>query len=118
MIEVTELAIKNILAYLAQNNIDSAIRVAVKGGCGGPSLGLALDDAKDGDEIHEQGALRVVIGRELLAQCGSGKIDFIEPKAGAGCGCGGGGGYQVSSAKPLTGAGGGCGGTCSSGCGC
>ncbi len=122
MVEVTDSAIKNIKAYLAQNNIDSAIRVAMMGGCGGPSLGLAIDESTPNDQVHEQDDLRFLVDKELLTQCGSVKIDFVEPTATSGCGCGGGGGYVVSSANPLAGAGGGCGcsgGSCSSsGCDC
>ena len=118
MVEVTEIAIKNIKEYLSQNNIDSAIRVAMMGGCGGPSLGLPIDESKSTDEVHEQDDLRFLVDKDLLAQCGSVKIDFVEPKATSGCGCSGGGGYVVSSANPIAGAGGGCGGSCSSGCGC
>jgi len=119
MVEVTDNAIKNIKAYLAANNIDSAIRVAMMGGCGGPSLGLAIDESKPGDQVHEQEDVRFLVDKDLLAQCGSVKIDFVEPQTTeGGCGCGGGGGYKVSSANPLADAGGGCGGSCASGCSC
>ncbi len=114
MLTVTELAGQKLQEYLTQNNIDSAVRVALMNGCGGPSLGLALDEAKAGDASTEREGVKVLIDNELLTQCGEVRVDYSE---GSGCGCRG--GFSVTPSVPLPNTGGGCGGSCSSGsCGC
>lgn len=100
--------------YLEQNKIESAVRVALMNGCGGPSLGLALDEPKGTDATTDCEGVRVIIDNELLDQCGAVKVDFTE---GSGCGCSS--GFSVTASIPLPSSGGGCGGSCSSGsCGC
>ncbi len=112
MLKVTELAGQKLQEYLTQNNLDSAVRVALMNGCGGPSLGLALDEAQAGDVAAECGGVRVIIDNELLTQCGEVRVDYAE-----GCGCRS--GFSVTSITPLPNTGGGCCGSCSSGsCGC
>ena len=92
---------------MEQNNIDSALRIALmQGGCSGPSLGLALDEPKNNDTIFENNSLKFLIEKGLLETCGSINVEFIDagPRSG----------FGITSAKPL-GGGGGCGGSCSSG---
>jgi iron-sulfur cluster assembly protein len=104
---VTDLAVSKLKEYMAQNNIDSALRVALmQGGCSGPSLGLALDEPKDNDKIFENNSLKFLIEKGLLETCGSVKVEYLDagPRSG----------FGITSAKPL-GGGGGCGGSCSSG---
>lgn len=114
MLEVTETAGQKLKEYLEQNKIESAVRVALMSGCGGPSLGLALDESKQTDAAVDREGVRVLIDNDLLAQCGGVRVDFVE---GSGCGCSS--GFSVTSSIPLKGAAGGCGGSCSSGsCGC
>jgi Fe-S cluster assembly iron-binding protein IscA len=112
MLEVTEMAGQKLKAYLEENKIESAVRVAVMNGCGGPSLGLALDEAKATDSTTDRDGVRVLIDNELLKQCGGVRVDFAE---GSGCGCSGGCGFSVTATIPLPSTGGGCGGSCSSG---
>jgi Fe-S cluster assembly iron-binding protein IscA len=117
MIEITPLAAEKLSAYLSDNKIDSAVRIAAMNGCGGPSLGLALDECKKADHVLADGNVTLVIDQGLSRACGVVKIDYIEQNQG--CGCGGGGGFSLSSTRPLSRAGGGCGSTCGSkGCGC
>jgi len=110
MLEVTEMAGQKLKAYLEENKIESAVRVALMNGCGGPSLGLALDEPKATDATADRDGVRVIIDNELLGQCGAVRVDFTE---GSGCGCNG--GFSVTASVPLPSAGGGCGGSCSSG---
>ncbi|MDD5760010.1 MAG: IscA/HesB family protein [Desulfobulbaceae bacterium] len=110
MLEVTEMAGQKLKAYLEENKIESAVRVAVMNGCGGPSLGLALDEAKAMDTMTDQGGVQVIIANELLEQCGEVRIDFTE---GSGCGCKS--GFSVTSSIPLASSDGNCGGACASG---
>lgn len=110
MLEVTETAGQKLKAYLEENKIESAVRVALMNGCGGASLGLALDEIKATDATAEREGVRVVIDSSLLEQCGAVRVDFVE---GSGCGCSS--GFSVTSSIPLPSAGGCCGGSCSSG---
>ncbi|MBA3013852.1 MAG: IscA/HesB family protein [Proteobacteria bacterium] len=110
MLDVTEMAGQKLKQYLEENKIESAVRVALMNGCGGPSLGLALDEAKATDAIADQDGVRVIIDNELLCQCGAVRVDFAE---GSGCGCKS--GFSVTASVPLPSTGGGCGGSCSSG---
>ncbi|MBU0481552.1 MAG: IscA/HesB family protein [Proteobacteria bacterium] len=117
MIEVTELAAEKLSAYLAENNIESPVRITVANGCGGMSLGLALDDRKESDHALENETFTLLLAEDLAVECGTITVDFVEKTSG--CGCGGGGGFSITSEKPLPDAAGGCGGSCSSGsCGC
>ncbi len=112
MLEVTDMAIRKIKEHLAQNKVDSPVRVIILNSCVGPSLSLALDERKETDAAVELEGLSVVIDQELMGRCGAVKVDFIEP---GGCGCSS--GFSITSTMPLSG-GSGCGGSCSSsGCG-
>ena len=52
MFEVTEKASEMIKDFLKDRDVIPAIRVMLsQGGWSGPSLGLALDESRDGDEI-------------------------------------------------------------------
>jgi len=115
MIEMTALAAEKMSAYLIANKIDAPVRIAAMSGCGGPSLGLAVDDLKESDYSHEHAAITLIIDKELAKACGKVTVDYKEQDSGCGCS---GGGFSVASEKPLP-AGGGCGSSCSSGgCGC
>ena len=106
MLEVTELAISNLKSYMDQNNIDSALRVALmQGGWSGPSLGLALDEPKDNDTTVEESDITFLVDNELMTSCGEIKIDFVESGMKSG--------FSISSKIPVADAGGGC---SSSGC--
>lgn len=79
MLEVTELAVNNLKAYLEQNKVNSAVRVALmQGGCSGASLGLALDEKKESDTSFDENGLQFLVDNDLLQQCGGIKVDFIE----------------------------------------
>lgn len=103
---VTDMAVSKLKEYMGQNNIESALRVALmQGGCSGASLGLALDEPKENDEIFENNDLKFVVEKSLLEMCGSINLEFVNagPRSG----------FSITSANPV--GGGGCGGSCSSG---
>ena len=103
---VTDIAVSKLKEYIEQNNIDSALRVALmQGGCSGLSLGLALDEPKDDDTVFENTSLKFLIEKGLLETCGSIKVDYIDagPRSG----------FSITSSNSI--GGGGCGGSCSSG---
>ena len=111
MFEVTDLAVNNLQAYLDQNKISSAIRIALmQGGCSGPSLGLALDEPKESDKVFDENNLKFLVDEELMQQCGTVKVDFVDAGYRSG--------FSITSANPL-GSGGSCcsGGSCGGSCG-
>ncbi len=107
MFEVTEIAANNLKAYFEQNKVDSPVRVGLmQGGCSGAALGLALDEPKADDKVFEDKALKFIIAEDLLGQCGSVKVDFIEAGYRSG--------FSITSANPVGGGGcGSCNGSCS-----
>ena len=110
MLEVTELAITNLKDYMAQNKVDSALRVALmQGGWSGPSLGLALDEPKENDTKVEEGGLTFLVDNELMQTCGDIKVDFAESGMRSG--------FSISSTIPVSGGGGCSSGSCGSGSG-
>lgn len=114
MLEVTEAAAKNVKEYLSQQNIESAVRITMmSGGCSGPGLGLAIDEAKENDLTFEQDGVSFLVEKGLSEICGAIKVDFVE--SGSGCGCSG-GGFSITSENPLPDAGGGCN-SCGGSCG-
>ena len=116
MIEITVSAAEKLVAYLTEKKIDSPVRIAAMNGCGGISLGLALDEKKDSDHIHENEGITLLIDQDLSQSCGKVTVDYLEKSSG--CGCGDSGGFSVIPANPLSSSAGGCGGSCSSsGCG-
>lgn len=115
MFEVTELAGRKLREYLDDNNIDSAVRVAVMNSCAGPSLALMVDTPKDTDSSAEVEGVTVVIDNKLMTDCEAVTVDFIEASPGSNMGQSG---FNITSKVPLPGSGGGCGGSCSSGSCC
>lgn len=102
MLELTAAARQELDAYFSDKD-KTPIRVYLApGGCSGPRLGLALDDAKPDDEVIAlEGGLTFLVEKELFAAA---KPITVDASAG---------GFAVSSSLQF--AGGGCG--CSSGCG-
>lgn len=113
MLDVTAQANEKLVEYMTENNINSALRVALmQGGCCGPSLGLALDEKKPLDEQFQFQGLTFLVDKHLLLHCGSISVDYVD--------AGNRSGFSVRSSNPLPAAGGGCSsGSCGSGgCGC
>lgn len=106
MLTVTDNAIINFKSYLAQNNISSALRIAIMdGGCSGPMLGLALDEKKENDDVITVDALDFLIDKALIAKTGAIKVDFLDHSENTG--------FSITSENSI--GGGGCAsGSCSS----
>ena len=108
MLEVTDSAVENLKSYLAQNNIESAVRIALmQGGWAGPSLGLALDEPKDDDKTFQEDGVSFLVEEGLLSSCGAIKVDFLEAGYRSG--------FSITSTNPVGGGGGCSSGSCSSG---
>ncbi len=112
MISITKSASEKLSSYLAQNKLNSPVRISVISGCGGSSLNLALDEQKNGDYAHEDESFTLLIDQDLSQSCGKVTIDYVENGST-------GDGFSLTSERPLPQSGDGCGGSCSSnGCGC
>ncbi len=106
MLELTENAQKELEAYFEGKDRGTIRIYLAPGGCSGPRLALALDEAGDDDATEEAGGFKFCINKNLLAEIKGAKID-LSPM-----------GFMVEPENPLpdTGASGGCGGCCG-GCG-
>jgi Fe-S cluster assembly iron-binding protein IscA len=116
MIELTQNATSQLDSYFTGKE-KAPIRVFVtEGGCSGPGLALALDEATEADDVVDVSGYQFVVEKELMEQAKPIKIDLnhmgfqiqsslVFPAGGCGCsgGCGSGGGSG--------------GGSCGSGCG-
>ena len=101
MISVTDSAIKHLRTLLAEDGGEGkGLRLSVeKGGCAGLQYGMALDAAREGDEILENEGVQVIIDGESLPFLRGSTLDYVDDLAGAGfrlrnpnaarsCGCG------------------------------
>lgn len=104
MLTLTAPAKAQLDSYFEQN-AKSAIRIFLtSSSCAGPRLTLALDEAKDGDAVHNVEGYDFVVDNELFAEARPLTVDFS---------CSG---FQVESSLKLSGGCGGCscsGGSCS-----
>ena len=98
MVEVTEMATKQIADYFKDKAV-MPIRIFLnEGGWGGPSLAMALDESKDTDEVYDIDGFQYVVDKEFVKKATPIKVDFKEI------------GFSISSSIEL---GSGCGGGCS-----
>ena len=85
MFEVTEKASEMIKQLLKDREEIPHIRIMLsQGGWSGPSLGLALDEPKDEDEVFDDRELSYVIDKTLLEQVKPIKVDYINSAMGSG----------------------------------
>ena len=93
MFEVTEKATEMIRDFLKDRDVIPAIRVMLsQGGWSGPSLGLALDESRDGDEIFKEDGLTFVVEKDFYDRIKPIKVDYVESVMGAG--------FNISSSMP------------------
>jgi iron-sulfur cluster assembly protein len=79
MIEVTEKATEKLKEYLEEREIESAIRIFVSQiGWGGPSLGMALDEPNEKDQVVELDGLTYLVDSTLMNQAKPIKVDYME----------------------------------------
>ena len=105
---VTGLAVEKLKEYLEQNNIESALRIALmQGGWAGPSLGLALDEPKDNDKVYDNDDIKFLVEEGLMKTCGTINVEYVDagPRSG----------FGITSANPIGGGGGCSSGSCGSG---
>ena len=85
MFQVTEKANEMIKNFLAGKDEASCIRVYLsQGGWAGPSLGMALDEPRDDDEVIKDNGITYLIEKQLLEQVKPINVDFIDMVMGSG----------------------------------
>ena len=105
MFEVTEKASNMIKDFLKDKDEFPPLRLMLsQGGWSGPSLGLALDELKDGDELFTDRGLTFVVEKEFYEKIKPVKVDYVESPMGAG--------FNISSNMPKPESS--CGSSCSS----
>ena len=101
MITVTQAAAAKLKDLMAkEGSTDQGLRIRVRGGgCSGYEYQLAFDTPHEGDQVIEQGGVKVVIDSKSLLFLAGSEIDFQDGLTGAGfaiknpnakgsCGCG------------------------------
>ena len=93
MFEVTEKASEMIKDFLKDKDEIPAIRLMMsQGGWSGPSLGLALDELRDDDEVFDDRELKFVVEKDFYEKIKPIKVDYVETPMGAG--------FNISSNMP------------------
>ncbi len=105
MLEVTERAMKEFEAYFADKEASQIRIFLAPGGCSGPRLALALDDANENDEVHAVGKFEFIIEKKLFEDAKPLVVDL------------GGMGFAIESSLELGETSGGCSSCCGS-CSC
>jgi iron-sulfur cluster assembly protein len=101
MFEVSGAALKVLAEYLIEQNINSVIRITpMAGHCAGPHLRISVCEKLPNDVVLERDEIVFVINKELLAECGSISVDYIE-SSNACCCSGGCAGFRISGEKKF-----------------
>jgi len=85
MFEVTEMATKMIKEAFKDKPAVPSIRIQfMEGGCCGPSLGMALDEARDDDAVFTESGVTYLVNKGLYDQVKPIKVDFVDTPMGSG----------------------------------
>ena len=86
MFEVTKEAQEKINEFLSNRQEKSAIRIWLSpgGGWTPSSLGLALDEPKDEDDVFDNGGVTYLIEKSLFNQIKPVQIDYVTDERGSG----------------------------------
>ena len=77
MVEVTASATSQIAEYFKDKEI-VPIRIFInEGGCGGPSLTMALDEQKSTDDVFEIDGVTHVVDKQFFEKAKPLKVDFL-----------------------------------------
>ncbi len=93
MFEITDTALARVVDAMKDKEI-KPIRIFLQQGCGGASIGLALDERKENDHTFPAGDFTFVADKAFMEEAQYIKIDFMTT------------GFKIDSAMAL---GGGCG---------
>lgn len=104
MLTITENAKKELDAFFADKEKSTVRIFLAPGGCSGPRLSLALDEAMEDDEVMHDADFTFCVNKKLWEETGGATIDLSYM------------GFTVEPVHPLPGAGAsgcaGCGGSC------
>ena len=104
MFQVTEKANEMVQEFFKDKEELPIIRIFLsQGGWSGPSLGMALDEPKENDEVVKDNGITYLVNKELFEQAKPINVDFTDTAMGAG--------FSISS--NLNSDGGGCSSSCS-----
>lgn len=102
MIKVSKEAREQVRAYFEGKEVQPVRIFLNSGGCGGPSLAMALDETTDQDAVFTHDGIDYIIEKDLLRQAAPVRIEYS------------GMGFRLDSSLELSG--GGCS-SCGGGCG-
>jgi HesB-like selenoprotein len=85
MFQISEKASEAIKEYLKDVQNPHPIRIMMSGcGCSGPSLGMALDEPNENDQVFNEHGLTFLVDKELLNEAKQISIEFVESSTGSG----------------------------------
>jgi len=86
MFEISDKAAEAIKGFLKGQERPQTIRIVMNQGgcCGGPSLGMALDERKESDDTFTEKGLTFLVDKELFNEVKPISIEFVESSMGAG----------------------------------
>src|SRR5262249_52946787 len=97
----TDAAVQQLQSLIAEKgDATKGLRLFVeKGGCAGMQYGMTLDAPEVGDEVFEQGGVRVIVDAESINHLRGSEVDYSDDLTGSGfrlknpnavrsCGCG------------------------------
>ena len=99
-VAITDTAAEKIRELVAANENEQVLRIAVKGGgCSGFQYALALDAAKEDDNVFEHNGVAVAVDKVSMQFVFGSQVDYVDGLQGAGftvnnpnvvaaCGCG------------------------------
>ncbi len=77
MLEITKSATDKIAEYLKDREVTPPIRIFLNaGGCGGPSIDMALDEPRDTDNVFEIDGFKFIVDKEFMKEAEPIKVDF------------------------------------------
>jgi iron-sulfur cluster assembly protein len=115
MVTLTNIAADKVRGFLASQESEGQVglRVGVRGGgCSGFQYALALDEAKDDDQVFEFEGIPVIVDSASLHYVDGSEVDFTESLMGSGfevnnpnvvasCGCGS--SFRIAEEEPSCG---------------
>ena len=96
-IDVTDVARNELKKLIEEKKTEQSLRIYIASyGWGGPTFGMSLDEAKDGDEIIKDNDFEFVLEEDLTSNYGKFTVDYsdnwlrrgfnvIPDRVGAGC---------------------------------
>ncbi|MDD9304258.1 MAG: IscA/HesB family protein [Desulfobacter sp.] len=76
MIIVSEKAQEQVNIYFKEKTIQPVRIFLNNGGCGGPSLAMALDNKKENDAVFTHGGLAFIMEKTLLEKASPVQVDY------------------------------------------